>query len=174
MNDKGLVAAFTGVRKPFQLREFPVTQPEPGTILVEVRMANVCGSDLHIWRGEYDVSRGQSEPFCLSIGHEMVGRIAALGEGVTQDLGRRSRCASAIGWRISIFVRAASVAAAARARRRVAGKGTALSLAADRVGRISTPPTDSTITSASRRPSSKCRTTCPTCWPGRPTAHCRR
>ena len=56
-----------------------------GTILVEVRMANVCGSDLHIWRGEYDVYRGQSEPFCLSIGHEMVGRIAALGDGVTSD-----------------------------------------------------------------------------------------
>jgi D-arabinose 1-dehydrogenase-like Zn-dependent alcohol dehydrogenase len=85
MNEKGLLAAFTGVRRPFQLREFPVTEPEPGTILVEVRLANVCGSDLHIWRGEYDVSRGQSEPFCLSIGHEMVGRIAALGEGVTQD-----------------------------------------------------------------------------------------
>jgi D-arabinose 1-dehydrogenase-like Zn-dependent alcohol dehydrogenase len=85
MNDTGVVAAFTGVRKPFQLREFPVTGPEPGTILVEVRMANVCGSDLHVWRGDYDVSRGQSEPFCLSIGHEMVGRISALGEGVTHD-----------------------------------------------------------------------------------------
>ncbi len=85
MNDTGVVATFTGVRKPFRLREFPVTPPEPGTILVEVRMANICGSDLHIWRGEYDVSRGQSEPFCLSIGHEMVGRIAALGDGVTHD-----------------------------------------------------------------------------------------
>ena len=85
MNETGIVAVFTGVRKPFQLREFPVPRPEPGAILVEVRLANVCGSDLHIWRGDYDVSRGQSEPFCLSIGHEMVGRIAALGEGVTHD-----------------------------------------------------------------------------------------
>ncbi|HUE14990.1 MAG TPA: zinc-binding dehydrogenase [Planctomycetaceae bacterium] len=85
MSDTGIVAVFTGIRKPFQLREFPVPRPEPGAILVEVRMANVCGSDLHIWRGDYDVYRGQSEPFCLSIGHEMVGRIAALGEGVTHD-----------------------------------------------------------------------------------------
>jgi D-arabinose 1-dehydrogenase-like Zn-dependent alcohol dehydrogenase len=85
MNRTGIVAAFTGVRKPFQLRQFPVSDPAPGTILVEVRMANVCGSDLHVWRGDYDVSRGQSEPFCLSLGHEMVGRIAALGEGVTHD-----------------------------------------------------------------------------------------
>lgn len=85
MNDIGTVAVFTGVRKPFRLREFPVPLPEPGAILVEVRMANVCGSDLHIWRGEYDVFRGQTEPFCLSIGHEMVGRITALGAGVTHD-----------------------------------------------------------------------------------------
>jgi len=85
MADTGLVAVFTGIRKPFQLREFPVPSPGPGDMLVEVRMANVCGSDLHIWRGEYDVFRGQSEPYCLSIGHEMVGRLAALGEGVTHD-----------------------------------------------------------------------------------------
>jgi threonine dehydrogenase-like Zn-dependent dehydrogenase len=85
MNETGIVAVFTGVRKPFALREFPVPDPEPGAILVEVRLANVCGSDLHIWRGEYDVFRGQQEPFCLSIGHEMVGRIRKLGEGVTHD-----------------------------------------------------------------------------------------
>jgi len=85
MNETGIVAVFTGVRKPFALREFPVPNPEPGAILVKVQMANVCGSDLHIWRGEYDVYRGQTEPFCLAIGHEMVGRIAALGEEVTHD-----------------------------------------------------------------------------------------
>lgn len=85
MQSTGLVAVFTGVRRPFALREFHVPRPDRGDLLVEVRMANVCGSDLHIWRGEYDVFRGQSEPFCLSIGHEMVGRVAALGEGVTHD-----------------------------------------------------------------------------------------
>lgn len=85
MGGTGLIAAFTGVRRPFELREFPVPDPEPGTILVKVRMANVCGSDLHIWRGEYDVSRGQREPLCLSIGHEMTGEVAVLGDGVTCD-----------------------------------------------------------------------------------------
>ena len=85
MSEMGQVAVFTGVRRPFELREFPVPTPEPGAILVKVNMANVCGSDLHIWRGDYDVSRGQSEPFCLSIGHEMAGEIAQLGEGVTHD-----------------------------------------------------------------------------------------
>jgi D-arabinose 1-dehydrogenase-like Zn-dependent alcohol dehydrogenase len=85
MPDTGLVAVFRGVRKPFELREFPVPGPGPGAILVKVRMANICGSDLHIYRGDYDVSRGQKEPFCLSIGHEMAGEVAQLGEGVTHD-----------------------------------------------------------------------------------------
>ena len=85
MTETGLVAAFTGVRKPFSLLEFPVPEPGPGAILVKVRMANVCGSDLHIWRGDYDVSRGLPEPHCLSIGHEMAGEVAQLGDGVTCD-----------------------------------------------------------------------------------------
>ncbi|WP_339911392.1 alcohol dehydrogenase catalytic domain-containing protein, partial [Symmachiella dynata] len=85
MTATGQVAAFTGVRKPFALREYPVPAPAAGAVLVKVRMANVCGSDLHIWRGEYDVSRGHTEPFCLSIGHEMAGEVAELGEGVTHD-----------------------------------------------------------------------------------------
>ncbi len=85
MSETGQVAVFTGVRRSFELREFPVPAPAAGAILVKVRMANVCGSDLHIWRGDYDVSRGQSEPFCLSIGHEMAGEIAQLSEGVTHD-----------------------------------------------------------------------------------------
>jgi D-arabinose 1-dehydrogenase-like Zn-dependent alcohol dehydrogenase len=63
MSETGQVTVFTGVRKPFELREYPVPTPGPGAILVKVRLANVCGSDLHIWRGEYDVSRGQKEPF---------------------------------------------------------------------------------------------------------------
>ena len=85
MRDTGLVAVFTGVRKPFSVREFPVPEPKPGAVLVKVRVANVCGSDLHIWRGTYDVSRGQTEPYCLAIGHEMAGEVAVLGEGVATD-----------------------------------------------------------------------------------------
>jgi D-arabinose 1-dehydrogenase-like Zn-dependent alcohol dehydrogenase len=85
MPDTGLVAVFTGVRQPFEIREFPVPDPEPGAILVKVRLANVCGSDLHAWRGEYDLSRGQKPPYCLSIGHEMAGEVAKLGDGVTCD-----------------------------------------------------------------------------------------
>lgn len=85
MSHKGLVAVFTGIRKPFEIREFPVPDPEPEAILVKIRSANVCGSDLHAWRGEYDITLGQEEPFCLSMGHEMAGEISKLGSAITHD-----------------------------------------------------------------------------------------
>ena len=69
MAETGLVVSFTGVRRPFVLKEFPVPEPAPGAVLVKIVMANICGSDLHIWRGEYDVSRGEPEPYSRSIGH---------------------------------------------------------------------------------------------------------
>ena len=85
MAETGLAVSFTGVRRPFELREFPVPEPAPGAVLVKVLMANVCGSDMHIWRGEYDVSRGEPEPYSRAIGHEMTGTVHRLGDGVTAD-----------------------------------------------------------------------------------------
>ena len=85
MPDTGLAVSFTGVRRPFELREFPVPEPKPGAVLVKIQMANVCGSDLHIWRGEYDLSRGEAEPYSRAIGHEMIGTVHRLGDGVSTD-----------------------------------------------------------------------------------------
>ncbi len=100
MSERGLVAAFTGVGRPFELREFPVPPPGPGAVLVKVAMANVCGSDMHIWRGEYDVSRGEPEPYSRSVGHEMIGTVAELGEGVTSDsAGRPLRAGDRVVYR---------------------------------------------------------------------------
>jgi threonine dehydrogenase-like Zn-dependent dehydrogenase len=62
-----------------ELREYPVPDPEPGEIVATVERANVCGSDLHIWRGNHpEVKEG-------SLGHEALCRIDALGEGVEVD-----------------------------------------------------------------------------------------
>jgi L-iditol 2-dehydrogenase len=69
----------------FRLREVEVPAPEPGAILVKVTMAGICGSDLHVWRGEVPNDG-------VAAGHEMVGRVAALGAGVDADsLGRPLR-----------------------------------------------------------------------------------
>jgi threonine dehydrogenase-like Zn-dependent dehydrogenase len=62
-----------------ELREHALPAVDPGGILARVRRANVCGSDLHIWRGHHpQLKRGV-------LGHEMLGEVAELGLGVTTD-----------------------------------------------------------------------------------------
>jgi threonine dehydrogenase-like Zn-dependent dehydrogenase len=48
-----------------------------GDALVKVTTTTICGTDVHILRGEYPVAPGRI------VGHEPVGVIAALGQGVT-------------------------------------------------------------------------------------------
>src|SRR5438105_13122745 len=67
-----------------QINEYEVGEPEPGAIVVKMTLANVCGSDLHQWRGEFDVAKfGRRYPQVP--GHEMTGRVVGLGEGATRD-----------------------------------------------------------------------------------------
>src|SRR5436190_23447154 len=80
----GRVAAFYGPGKPMQIKEYPVPAAEPGCVVVKMTVANVCGSDLHQWRGEFDVAKF-GRPYPQVLGHEMTGRVVALGEGVTRD-----------------------------------------------------------------------------------------
>jgi alcohol dehydrogenase len=47
-----------------------------GEAVIRVELTTICGTDLHIVRGEYPVTPG------LVIGHEPVGVIEELGEGV--------------------------------------------------------------------------------------------
>ena len=80
----GRVAAFYGAGQPMQIKEYPVPDPEPGAIVVKMTVANVCGSDLHQWRGEFDVEKF-GRPYPQILGHEMTGTVHALGDGVTRD-----------------------------------------------------------------------------------------
>lgn len=84
MPETALVAALVGPRQPFLLQEYPVPEPGPGAILIQVTQANICGSDLHLWRGDYKPT-DTGGPTGRSVGHEMTGRVARLGEGVTKD-----------------------------------------------------------------------------------------
>jgi L-iditol 2-dehydrogenase len=61
----------------FEIREAPVPDPAPGTVLLRQELAGICGTDLHNWQN------GLPEPVLL--GHEFTGVIEALGEGVTAD-----------------------------------------------------------------------------------------
>lgn len=75
---RGQVAAVVGPGQ-IGLKEFEVPEPEPGAVVLEVTRANVCGSDVHIYHYDSPALRRSV------LGHEFVGRIHALGEGVTTD-----------------------------------------------------------------------------------------
>ena len=60
-----------------RVEEVPRPRPGIGEAVIRVTLTTICGTDLHILRGEYPVKPG------LVIGHEPVGVIDQLGEGVT-------------------------------------------------------------------------------------------
>lgn len=59
-----------------QLREVPKPVPGPGQAVIKVSLTTICGTDVHILKGEYPVKPG------LIIGHEPVGRVESVGIGV--------------------------------------------------------------------------------------------
>ncbi|MEM1384382.1 MAG: L-threonine 3-dehydrogenase [Pseudomonadota bacterium] len=63
------------------LEERPRPQPGPGEVLIRVSMAAICGTDLHIWK--WDDWARSTVPVGLTVGHEYVGHVAAVGAGVT-------------------------------------------------------------------------------------------
>lgn len=77
---KGRVAVYQGAGKPMDLREYPLPEVGADDILVKIRAANICGSDLHIWHG-----RGPGMPMNTVAGHEMVGEVFQLGRNVKTD-----------------------------------------------------------------------------------------
>ncbi len=84
MLGKGRLAVFRGPRQPFDIREYPLPEVEPDAALIKVTAANVCGSDLHTWRGDSD-SRVRDEADGRTLGHEMAGRVHSLGRNVNTD-----------------------------------------------------------------------------------------
>jgi alcohol dehydrogenase len=64
--------------------DVPRPRPGPGEAVVRVTMTTICGTDVHILKGEYPVRPG------LIVGHEPVGVIDELGPGVVgYELGDR-------------------------------------------------------------------------------------
>lgn len=59
-----------------KLREVPKPKPGIGEALIRVTLTTICGTDVHILRGEYPVRPG------LVVGHEPVGVVEELGPGV--------------------------------------------------------------------------------------------
>ena len=64
------------VRTPLIRIERPVPHPGPGELLIEVAACGVCRTDLHVLDGEIPAR------YPIIPGHEIVGRVAAIGVGV--------------------------------------------------------------------------------------------
>jgi propanol-preferring alcohol dehydrogenase len=65
--------------QPLALRELPIPTVGPGQILVKTEACGVCHTDLHAAHGDWPVK--PTVPFIP--GHEGIGLVVALGEGVT-------------------------------------------------------------------------------------------
>jgi len=66
--------------------DVPVPTPGPGEVLVRVLAAGICGTDRHLFRGEFPCAPP------VTLGHEFSGELVATGDGVTLPLGTRIAC----------------------------------------------------------------------------------
>jgi propanol-preferring alcohol dehydrogenase len=71
---------------PLKLFERPTPKPGGSEVLLRVLAAGVCHSDIHIWEGHYDLGGGKKLKLTergvklpLTMGHETVGEVVALG-----------------------------------------------------------------------------------------------
>ncbi len=86
--EQGTSAVWHDSDQSWELRDLPLPQMEPDAVQIRVRATSVCGSDLHIWRGD-GVSEDERPRDPFVFGHEMMGEVARLGSKVTTDSLRR-------------------------------------------------------------------------------------
>lgn len=66
--------------KTIQVEATPSPELKPGMVLLRVRRAGICGSDLHYYEHGYCAAFVPTRPFIL--GHEFTADVAEIGEGV--------------------------------------------------------------------------------------------
>jgi threonine dehydrogenase-like Zn-dependent dehydrogenase len=77
---RGKASVLERFKEPLQLREWAVPDElEAGAALVRTEMAGICGTDVHLWKGELPIG------LPVILGHETVGRIESLGAGLERD-----------------------------------------------------------------------------------------
>jgi putative phosphonate catabolism associated alcohol dehydrogenase len=76
-------AVMVAANEPLEIWEYPLPEVEKGGMLVKILCCTICGSDLHTWLGR------RSGPCPAILGHEIVGEVVELGDGVARDSGDR-------------------------------------------------------------------------------------
>jgi D-arabinose 1-dehydrogenase-like Zn-dependent alcohol dehydrogenase len=73
--------------EPLAVCERETPKPRGTEVLLKVKAAGVCHSDLHMWEGHYELGRGRRLLVTdrgvfppITMGHEIVGEVAALGD----------------------------------------------------------------------------------------------
>ena len=75
---------FRGIND-LQIEEVPRPKPKAGEAVIRITATTICGTDVHIVKGEYPVRAG------LILGHEPVGVIHELGEGLDDEFSAGQR-----------------------------------------------------------------------------------
>lgn len=92
-------AVLTAFQQPLELLDFAVPERlDDGEVLVRVEMAGICGTDVHLWKGELPI------PLPNILGHETVGRIESIGGSapVVDFAGHKLAAGDRITWASSI------------------------------------------------------------------------
>jgi threonine dehydrogenase-like Zn-dependent dehydrogenase len=97
MAAQGVLAATLVEPGRYEIREYPLPEPAPGSVLVKMELSGICGTDKHTFQGFTTQYGSRALEFPIIQGHENVGTIAAIGgngtytdfEGVPLRVGDR-------------------------------------------------------------------------------------
>ena len=86
-------AVLRAFEQPLSIEAVDISPLEPGQALVEIEAAGVCGSDVHMWRGN-----DPRTPLPMILGHEGVGHVADI-HGEKRDIhGQRLAAGDRVLW----------------------------------------------------------------------------
>ena len=75
--------------KPLEVSELETPKPSGNEVIVKVKAAGVCHSDLHLWEGGYDMGDGtflkvtdRGVKYPITPGHEIAGTVTDVGNDV--------------------------------------------------------------------------------------------
>ena len=83
---KTQAALFVGQGSPLEVTEIDLEEPGPADVLVEWYAVGLCGSDLHVIRGEW------ARPAPMVLGHEGSGVVEAVGSEVSTSIPATTWC----------------------------------------------------------------------------------
>ncbi len=80
MSRTGKAVVYDAPNQPFVVREYPLRPTRKGEVLVRISMSTICRSDIHSYQGH------RPNPCPGVLGHEIIGIIEELGDGVERDM----------------------------------------------------------------------------------------